>query len=91
MVYTLKTSRQLEKSLKRCVKRGFPIEKLKEVLQLLVHNGKLPVQYRPHKLHGSHEGEWECHIQPDWLLIWEQNDSELILLLVDTGTHSDLF
>ncbi len=91
MAYTLKTSRQFEKSLKRCIKRGFPIDKLKEVLGLLVQTGTLPPQYRPHKLHGNREGEWECHIQPDWLLIWEQDNNELILLLVDTGTHSDLF
>ncbi len=91
MEYTLKTSRQFEKSLKRCLKRGFPVDRLKDVLQLLVQNGTLPAQYRPHKLHGNREGEWECHIQPDWLLIWEQNDTELILLLIDTGTHSDLF
>ncbi len=91
MKYTLKTSRQFEKSLKRCIKRGFPIEKLKEVLELLVQNGVLPSQYKPHKLHGNREGEWECHIQSDWLLIWEQDNETLILLLIDTGTHSDLF
>ncbi len=65
MRYTLKTSRQFEKSLKRCIKRGFPIEKLKEVLELLVEDGSLPSCYKPHKLHGNRDGEWECHIQPD--------------------------
>lgn len=43
------------------------------------------------KLSGNHAGEWECHIGSDWLLIWEQNDTELTLLMLSTGTHSDLF
>ncbi len=85
------TTNQFNKSLKRCIKRGLPMDKFKEVLHLLVHNGSLPKQYKPHKLRGNREGEWECHIQPDWLLIWEQNNTELALLLVDTGSHSDLF
>ncbi|MBQ0074782.1 MAG: type II toxin-antitoxin system mRNA interferase toxin, RelE/StbE family, partial [Prevotella sp.] len=45
---------------------------------------------RPHKLHGNKEGLWECHIKADWLLIWQQNDTEMTLLMVSTGTHSDL-
>ena len=45
----------------------------------------------PHKLAGEYAGCWECHMQPDWLLIWRQNDLELELILVDTGSHSDLF
>ncbi|MGC4129045.1 MAG: type II toxin-antitoxin system YafQ family toxin [Bergeyella sp.] len=53
--------------------------------------GTLPAKYKPHKLSGNYAGCWECHIKPDWLLIWKQNDNELILLLMDTGTHSDLF
>lgn len=91
MTYTLKTTNQFEKDLKRCIKRGFPINKLKEVVTLLVNNGTLPSVYKPHKLVGNRKGEWECHIQPDWLLIWQQNDDELTLLLMNTGTHSDLF
>ncbi|MBQ4367442.1 MAG: type II toxin-antitoxin system YafQ family toxin [Muribaculaceae bacterium] len=64
---------------------------LTEVLGILVEKGRLPEKYRPHILHGQYEGYWECHIQPDWLLIWDKNDNELILLMVDTGTHADLF
>ena len=44
-----------------------------------------------HKLHGNLEGIWECHISPDWLMLWDQDDEKLTLLLLDTGTHSDLF
>ncbi|WP_441006960.1 type II toxin-antitoxin system mRNA interferase toxin, RelE/StbE family [Leyella stercorea] len=57
----------------------------------MVENGSLPSEYKPHILHGNHEGEWEAHIKPDWLLVWEQNDDELTLLMLTTGTHSDVF
>lgn len=67
------------------------MDKFKEVVNLLVEGGSLPAQYKPHKLTGNYRGAWECHIQSDWLLVWEQNDNELCLLLIDTGTHSDLF
>jgi mRNA interferase YafQ len=62
-----------------------------EVVTLLAETGTLPSRYRPHKLTGDWQGFWECHIQPNWLLIWEQHEKELILILTDTGTHSDLF
>ena len=90
-MYKLNTTNQFEKDLKRCVKRGFPIEELRKVIGLLVSDGKLPQQYKPHKLSGTHSGEWECHIKPDWLLLWEQNDIELTLLMLNTGTHTDIF
>lgn len=72
-------------------RRGCSMEKLRKVLELLIADGTLPPNYRPHKLRGNHEGEWECHIEPDWLLIWQQNDTELTLLMINTGSHSDLF
>ena len=62
-----------------------------EVVTLLAETGTLPSRYRPHKLTGDWQGFWECHIQPNWLLIWEQHEKELVLILTDTGTHSDLF
>ena len=58
---------------------------------MLQETGMLPQEYKPHKLVGEYAGCWECHMQPDWLLIWRQNDRELELILVDTGSHSDLF
>lgn len=91
MGYSIYTTKRFDKSLKKCVKRGLDISKLQVVFEHLRSAGSLPPQYRPHKLSGNYEGCWECHIQPDWLLIWEQNDTELVLLLIDTGTHSDLF
>ena len=82
---------QFKKSLKLCVRRGLDVNVFKTVLDILQEQGQLPAEYRPHKLTGKYTGCWECHIQPDWLLIWEQDDRQLRLILVDTGTHSDLF
>lgn len=90
-MYSIKYSSRFDKSLKRCYKRGMDIEKLREVISMLERSGSVPAQYRPHRLSGDYAGCWECHIKPDWLLIWKQNDTELVLLMVDTGTHSDLF
>lgn len=66
-------------------------EELRKAIAILVENGSLPSEYKPHILHGNHEGEWEAHIKPDWLLVWEQNDDELTLLMLTTGTDSDVF
>ncbi len=68
--------------------------KIFEAIETLRQTGSLPAQYRPHKLSGNREGQWECHIgspNSDWLLIWEQHDDVLLLIMVDTGSHSDLF
>ena len=62
-----------------------------DVIVLLKTTGTLPMSYRPHKLSGNRDGQWECHIEPDWLMTWQQNDMELTLLFLQTGTHSDLF
>lgn len=67
------------------------MDRFKEVVNLLSETGTLPAKFRPHKLVGTYAGAWECHIEPDWLLVWEQDDMRLILLFLDIGTHSDLF
>lgn len=91
MKYTVKYSSLFKKSFKKCIKREFDENKFKEVVLILANEGCLPPKYKPHKLKGNYSGIWECHICPDWLLLWQQNDEELILILTDTGTHSDLF
>ena len=91
MSYDVITSKRFEKALKRCAKRGLDLSKLSKVIGILAKNGSLPAVYRPHKLSGIYVNCWECHIQSDWLLIWEQNDTELKWLFIDTGSHSDLF
>ena len=91
MAYTVKISNRFRKQFCLCVKRGLDMNLINEAMRLLAANGSLPAQYRPHKLSGKFQGVWECHIQPDWLMTWEQNDMELTLLFLQTGTHSDLF
>ncbi|MDO4159203.1 MAG: type II toxin-antitoxin system YafQ family toxin [Prevotellaceae bacterium] len=91
MAYTIKSTHRFDKDLRKCIARGFPIEEFKQVVSILSETGKLPEKYKSHKLKGKYAGMWECHIKPDWLLVWDQDDTNLVLLLLDTGTHSDLF
>lgn len=91
MKYTLRQTKKFEKDVKRCARRAFPMNELKKVFKLLEESGKLPAQYRPHKLSGNYDGCWECHIKADWLLIWQEYEDKLILLLTGTGSHADLF
>jgi mRNA interferase YafQ len=90
-MYKIRTTNQFEKDVLRCKKRGLNLDTLREVMELLAQEGKLPAKYKPHKLSGKFDNCWECHIKPNWLLIWEQNDIYLTLLFLNTGTHSDLF
>ena len=90
-MYSVDTTKRFDKDLKLCLKRGLDIQLIYDAIALLRTTGSLPAQYRPHKLSGNMDGIWECHLKNDWLLIWEQNDTELTLLFTGTGTHSDLF
>ena len=91
MAYTVRISNRFKKQFRLCMKRGLDMELINEAMRLLAANGSLPAKYRPHKLSGKLQGVWECHIEPDWLMTWNQNDTELTLLFLQTGTHSDLF
>ena len=82
-------SGQFKKDYKRCQKRGWNIELLKSVVAILAVPDILPPQNRDHNLSGDYAGRRECHITPDWLLIYEIDGSDLYL--ERTGTHSDLF
>lgn len=90
-MYKIGYTTRFKKDFKRCKKRGLDISILEEAIELLRLNGNLPLKFKPHKLSGSYKDCWECHLQPDWLLIWMQYDTELVLLFTNTGTHSDLF
>lgn len=90
-MYSINFTNRFKKDLKLCQKRGLDLSHIQEVISILAETGSLPSQYRPHKLNGKFNGLWECHIEPDWLMVWEQNDKELNLLFLYTGTHSDLF
>ncbi len=92
--YTLEVTNKFKKDFKRCMKRGLEIEKIQEAMRMLEASGSLPDEYRPHKLVGNYIGKWECHIggrNSDWLMVWEQDDTKLTLLMLRTGTHSDIF
>ena len=91
MKYFIKTTKRFDKDLKRCEKRGCNMHHIQEAMLILAATGTLPMKYRPHKLSGNRDGQWECHIEPDWLMTWEQNDMELTLLFLQTGTHADVF
>ena len=64
-MYKFGTTKRFDKALKLCKKRGYPIEELRKAIAILVENGSLPSEYKPHILHGNHEGEWEAHIKPE--------------------------
>ena len=85
----LLTTRQFEKDLKRGRKRGKNLDTLWSVVERLLSKQPLDPRHRRHRLTGDWFPRWECHIEPDWLLVWEQKNDTLIL--VRTGTHSDLF
>jgi mRNA interferase YafQ len=78
-----------ERGLKRIKKRGYRLHKLEVIIDLVAADLALPQRCRPHKLVGNYEGLWVCHIEPDWLLIYETLVDEIILIA--TGTHADLF
>lgn len=90
-MYSIKPFVNFQKDLKRIQKRGYDISLLINVLKLLAAGKSLPVKYKDHNLNGAYEGCRECHITPDWLLIYEISEKKLFLYLTQTGTHSDLF
>ena len=88
---TIKYQAAFKKDYKRIVKRGYDMRLLEKVIELLSNQTPLPEKNRDHQLSGDYAGCRECHIAPDWLLIYEVADEELILYLTRTGSHSDLF
>ena len=91
MQYELILTGKFKKSLKLAKRRGLNLELLDEVVTMLQKNIPLEEKYRDHELKGKSQGFRECHIQPDWLLIYLKENDVLTLTLVDTGSHADLF
>ena len=77
--------------IKRIHKRGYNLALLTDMIKIIAGGEELPVRYKDHNLSGNYVSCRECHITPDWLLIYELTESDLILYLTRTGTHSDLF
>ena len=90
-MYQIKFSGRFKKSYKLCIKRGLDPELMSNALRSLAETGTVPSELLPHSLHGNYEGCMECHLQPDWLLVWEKHDNELYVMMVTTGSHSDIF
>lgn len=82
---------QFKKDYKKIIKRGYNPDDMSKVLTLLVNQQPLPAKYRDHALTGNYIGFRECHIAPDWLLIYKIENDILTLTLTRTGSHSDLF
>ena len=91
MRYAVKFTSKFKKSYQRIQRRGFRIDDLKDVVGRLQKGEELAEKYRDHALVGKYVGYRECHIKPDWLLVYKVQENVLILTLVDTGTHADLF
>jgi len=89
--YSVDVTHQFKKDFVDCYVRGLDTNLLIAAVEILATEGALPAEYRAHPLRGNYQGFMECHIRPDWLLIWQQEDDTLTLLLTNTGTHSDLF
>ena len=91
MKYLVRPTKKFQKDLKRAQRRGYDLSLLTEILKKLANGESLPEKNRDHLLTGNFSGCRECHITPDWLLVYEIYEEELLLYLTRTGTHSDLF
>lgn len=91
MKYEIQPTNRFKKDLKLCKSRGYDINLIRDIIKRLSNGDKLEEKYKDHDLSGNWSGYRECHIQPDWLLIYKIDGNELILYLTRTGTHSDLF
>ncbi len=89
-MYEVKFTTAFKKSYKLMKKRGLDLSLLDEVVDTLRQGKQLEERYRDHALSGNFQGFWECHIKPNWLLIYLIENDILTLTLVDTGSHSDL-
>ena len=90
-MYKIATTGKFKRDLKLAKKRGYNLSLLSVVVDMLVAGKPLPEKYKDHNLSSNYVGCRECHITPDWLLIYEVEEDELMLYLTRTGTHSDLF
>ena len=91
MKCSVQFTNQFKKDLKLAKKQGRDLDKLFEVINILENGEKLDTKFKDHDLSGSYKGTRECHIEPDWLLIYEIDNNTLVLMLYRLGTHSELF
>ena len=89
--YNVIWTNKYKKAYKLCKKRGYNMKLLDNIVYQLANGIPLELKYNDHKLHGKYNDFRECHIEPDWILIYKIEDDKLILTLTNTGSHSDLF
>jgi mRNA interferase YafQ len=90
-MYNIEYTGIFKRDYKLVLKRKYKEELIQNIIIQLANGTPLPAKNKPHKLTGDYKDCWECHIQPDWLLIWQINVKINTLILIRTGTHSDLF
>ncbi len=90
-MYEIQITNKFKKDLKTAIKRGYSIKSLNNVIDILASGQPLPEKNKDHNLSGNWSNFRECHVAPDWLLIYKIENDILVLTLVRTGTHSDLF
>lgn len=93
LVYKVRITKEFKKQLKKMIKQGKDLSKLEHVITLLANKQELDICYKNHILNKSkhYKNCGECHIEPDWLLVYQYQEQHLILLLLATGSHSELF
>ena len=89
-MYSLDYTGKFKKDLKQCERRGYDMILIRTVIKYMEEHGQAPQANRPHRLHGKLSGFWECHIDPDWVLIYDIQQTIQLVTLARTGTHSDL-
>ncbi len=91
--YNIKRSNIFKKQYKKVLKQGKDISKMEYIIEMLVCDRELEPKYKDHSLNDNkyYKGCRECHIEPDWILIYKIINNELVLYLIETGSHSDLF
>ncbi|MGI6075180.1 MAG: type II toxin-antitoxin system YafQ family toxin [Pyramidobacter sp.] len=90
MTYRIKTTRQFDRDVARLMRSGYTMELLRTTVKLLSEGKPLPAKYHDHPLRGDKKGFRDCHIAPDWLLLYLRRKDELVLVLQRTGSHSDI-
>ena len=91
MMYDVKYTSRFKKDYKRLKKRGWDMDKLLDAIDILRSGMEMPPEYKDHPLRGDYEGHRDCHIEPDWVLIYFKSESTLVLSMTRIGTHSDVF
>ncbi|MDO8899233.1 MAG: type II toxin-antitoxin system YafQ family toxin [Bacteroidales bacterium] len=91
ILYELTRTTQFKRDLKRITKRNYDLSKLEKFLLQLVSGQALPEKYKVHPLSNNFKGYFDCHIEPDWIILYKKDETNKLITLVRTGTHSDIF